>query len=121
VAICKNKTGIEEFKTEVLNDPDVLAMIDKVRWEIDPEAEAMYPKAYPATVIATMKDGRVFESHVDYPKGDPENPATKEEIISKFHSLTGKFLDEGRREKIIETVDRLEELSEVSEMADLVR
>ncbi len=121
VAICKNRTGVDEFKVESLNDPEVLALAQKVTWEFDPEAEAMYPKAYPATVIAELNDGRIFRAHVDYPKGDPENPASREEIVNKFNELTGKFFDPKRRKKIIEMVNRLEELDNISKLADLVR
>jgi 2-methylcitrate dehydratase PrpD len=121
VAICKNRTGIGEFRGETLHDPEVLALAEKVAWEVDPAAEAMYPKAYPATLIAELKDGRVFQAHVDFPKGDPENPATQEEILNKFHLLTEKFFDQKKREKIIATVDRLEKISSIGELADLVR
>jgi 2-methylcitrate dehydratase PrpD len=121
VAICRNRTGIDEFKTEVLDNPEVLSLIDKVRWEVDPEAEAMYPKAYPATVIATLNDGRVFESHVDYPKGDPENPTNLKEIIEKFHSLTEKYMEEEKRSRIIAEVERLEDMDNITGLADLLR
>jgi 2-methylcitrate dehydratase PrpD len=121
VAISKNNTGIYEFRGDVLQDPEVLELAQKVTWELDPDAEAMYPKAYPSTLVAELNDGRTFKAHVDYPKGDPENPATKEEIIAKFHLLTEKFFDKARREKIIETVDRLETMKNISELADLVR
>jgi 2-methylcitrate dehydratase PrpD len=121
VAICKNRTGIREFRGATLHDPEVLALAEKVAWEVDPEAEAMYPKAYPATLIAELNDGRVFQAHVDFPKGDPENPATQEEILDKFHSLTEKFFDQKKREKIIATVDRLEKILNIVELADLVR
>ncbi len=120
VALCKNRTGIQEFSVEAIGDPEVLALAEKVSWELDPEAEKWYPKAYPATVIAELNDGRVFQAHVDYPKGDPENPASDEEIRAKFHSLTEPYLDKGKREKIIETVSRLERINLV-ELADLVR
>ncbi|MBN1756218.1 MmgE/PrpD family protein [bacterium] len=120
-AICKNSGSIDKFAAEALKDKDVLAVAAKVDWELDPEAEAMYPKAYPATLIAELNDGQIIEAHVDYPKGDPENPATKEEIVSKFHSLTGAYIDKEKREKIISTVDRLEYLKDISELADLVR
>jgi 2-methylcitrate dehydratase PrpD len=120
-AICKNKGGIEEFAAEALKDAEVLAVAEKVAWEIDPAAEAMYPKAYPATLTAELKDGRIIQAHVDYPKGDPENPATKEEIISKFHSLTGQYLDKEKRDNIISTIDHLEEVKNIAELADLVR
>jgi len=121
VAICKNRTGIDEFKTEALGDPEVLALAEKVTWEMDPEAEAMYPRAYPATVIAELNDGRTFSAHVDFPKGDPENPATKEEILAKFHLLTEKFFNQVKRDKIIEAVNRLEEISDITKLGDLVR
>jgi 2-methylcitrate dehydratase PrpD len=121
VAICKNSTGINEFKGETLHDPEVLALAEKVAWELDPAAEALYPKAYPATLIAELNNGRTYQAHVDYPKGDPENPTTREEILNKFNFLTDKFLDEKRRKKIIQTVNRLEEISNIAELADLVR
>ncbi len=120
-AICKNSGSIENFSVEALKDAEVLATAEKVAWELDPAAEAMYPKAYPATLIAELKDGRIIQAHIDYPKGDPENPATKEEIVAKFHALTGKYLDKEKREKIIRTVDRLEQLKDIAELADLVR
>ena len=120
-AVSKNSTGIDEFRGEALHDPEVLALAQKVTWELDPEAEAMYPKAYPATLVAELNDGRTFFAHVDYPKGDPENPATKQEILAKFHLLTEKFLDSGRRDRIIEAVGRLDTMANIAELADLVR
>ncbi len=120
-AISRNKTGIGEFRGETLHDPEILALAEKVTWELDPAAEAVYPKAYPATVVAELNDGRTFTAHVDYPKGDPENPATREEIVSKFNLLTEKFLDKGTRERIIEKVSHLEEVKNLTEIADLVR
>jgi len=121
VAICKNSTGIYEFRGDVLHDQEVLDLAQKVAWKFDPEAEAMYPKAYPATLVAEMNDGRVLTAHVDYPKGDPENPATKEEILAKFHLLTEGFFDQKRREQIIEAVAHLDAMASISELADLVR
>ena len=81
----------------------------------------MYPKAYPATLVAELNDGQIIQAHVDYPKGDPENPATRDDIVNKFHSLTEKYFDPERRKKIIETVDHLEEVSNIAQLADLVR
>jgi 2-methylcitrate dehydratase PrpD len=120
-AICKNKGGIDEFGTEALKDAEVLAMAEKVAWEFDPDAEAMYPKAYPATLIAELNNGHIIQAHVDYPKGDPENPANKIEIINKFHSLTERHLDRKKREKIIATVNNIDQLENIAELADLIR
>jgi 2-methylcitrate dehydratase PrpD len=121
VAICKNRTGIYEFRGDVLKDSEVLELAQKVSWEFDPAAEAMYPKAYPSTLIAELNDGRTLTAHVDYPKGDPENPATKEEIVEKFHLLTRDYFDQNERNAIMEAVDRLDAMPDISELADLVR
>jgi 2-methylcitrate dehydratase PrpD len=68
----------------------------------------MYPKAYPATLIAELNDGRKFSAHVDYPKGDPENPTTREKALRKFHTLTEGYVDEEKKQRIIDTVDRID-------------
>lgn len=121
VAICKNRTGPDEFKEEAFCDPEVIKLAEKVTWELDPAAEAVYPKAYPATLVATLSDGRQFTSHVDYPKGDPENPVSMEEIVDKFNLLTYRFFDQKRREKIIKVVKRFEEIENISQIGDLLR
>ena len=121
VSICKNKTGIAEFKTDALEDPEVLQFMEKIRWEVDPEAEAMYPKAYPASLIATMNDGRVLTSHVDYPKGDPENPASLQEIKDKFHSLTADYIEEEKRNQVINMIEDLENVGNISAIANVLR
>jgi 2-methylcitrate dehydratase PrpD len=121
VAICKNRTGVDEFREDVLNDPEVLKLANKVTWEIDPKAEALYPKAYPATLIATLNDGRTFESHVDYPKGDPENPATLQEVVDKFDMLTEKYFTKQKRTEIVEEIQKLEKTDNISKLGDLLR
>ena len=121
VAICKNRTGPDEFKENALNDPEVLELTDKVKYEMDPEAEAVYPTSYPATVVATLNDGSQITAHVDYPKGDPENPVTQEEIIHKFNFLTERYFDQEKRARIIEGLGNFENQRNIAEMADLLR
>jgi 2-methylcitrate dehydratase PrpD len=121
VAIVNNRTGIEEFDEEVLGDSEVLSLIDKISWELDPEAEKLYPKAYPATVIVTMKDGKTFQAQVDFPKGDPENPATIEEIVDKFNLLTEKFYDRDRRERVVDKILKIDTIDNIAEVGDLLR
>lgn len=121
VALVRKRTGVEEFKGDTLHDPAVLALADKVSWELDPAAEALWPKAYPATLVVTMNDGRVIESHADYPKGDPENPVSMAEVVEKFGALTERFIDAKRRGRIVALAQRLDSLPNVAALADLVR
>ncbi len=120
VAICRNRTGIDEYKKETFTDPEILRVTSLVTAEVDPEAEKVYPKYYPATMEATLKDGRVFTSHVDYPKGDPENPVNFDEIEVKFNQLTERYIDAAKRKQFIETVKKLEQVKDISVIAGLV-
>jgi 2-methylcitrate dehydratase PrpD len=121
VALAKGRSGVDQFRKEALADPDVLALVDKVTWEVDPEAEKVYPKAYPNTLVATLNDGRTVESHFDFPKGDPENPASMEDIANKFALLTEKFVDRNKRERIVDEIHTLELMPDVSLLGDLLR
>jgi 2-methylcitrate dehydratase PrpD len=121
VALCKNQAGVYDFKEEALSDAGVLALAKRITWELDPSAEAVYPKAYPATLVATLNDGQIHTAHVQYPKGDPENPATIDEIVTKFHSLTQPTFDQKKRDRIIHAIHGLQEVETVREIGDLLR
>jgi 2-methylcitrate dehydratase PrpD len=116
VGILKGRIGVEEYSTEMLTHPMVLETAAKVRWEVDPKAEAQYPKAYPATVIVELKNGQEMISQVDFPKGDPENPASFQEIEDKFNSLVCGIYDKVRINTYINKIKELEKLPDVNEL-----
>jgi len=49
-----------------------------------------------------------FETCVDYPKGDPENPLTWDELIRKFKDLTAPTFEEPVKLEIVDLVKNLE-------------
>lgn len=116
----KGRESIAEYTNETIRDPKVLELASRVRWELDPEAEKVYPKYYPCTVIVTMKDGTTYTSHVDYPKGDPENPVTWEEAVEKFRFMSGYHIGEFEKDRIIELVGNLEELDCLDELIKII-
>ncbi len=123
IALCiaRNRSGVDEFKEAAFKDPEILALADKVTAEADPEADKAYPKYYPATVVAKLKSGKTLESHIDYPKGDPENPVAWEDLLKKFNNLTEVYFDGERRGKIVDMIRNLEDLDDLSRLADLLR
>ena len=120
VGMVKGRETIAEYTNESIRDPEVLELARKVRWELDPEAEKVYPKYYPCTVIVTMKDGTQHTSHVDYPKGDPENPVNWEETVEKFRFMSGYHSGRVEQDKIIELVSNLEKLQDLSELINII-
>jgi 2-methylcitrate dehydratase PrpD len=116
VGILKGKIGVEEYNKEMLDNPVVLELAAKVRWEVDPKAEALYPKAYPATVIVELKNGQKMTSQVDFPKGDPENPASVQEIEDKFNSLVCPIYSKIKINNYISKMKTLEKVSDINEL-----
>ncbi len=121
VALHKNQAGVNEFKKQARYDPQILALAEKVIWELDPAAEAVYPKAYPATLVATLKDGKTYTAQVEFPRGDPENPASGEEIIQKFEALTRDRTDDSTQSSIRDLVEHFEDVDSVPSLGDLCR
>ena len=120
VTVCKNNTGPDMFKGSALKDPEMLELAEKVTAVVDPEAEAVYPEKYPATLVATLKDGREVTAYIEYPLGDPENPVGMDVILAKFNSLTEKYFDQARRDDIVATVMKLEDAGDVSALGGLL-
>ena len=94
VSIVKRRAFVEEYSETGIRDPEVLAMARKVRWEIDPEAERLWPKYHPCQVTIKLKGGRAVTSRVACAKGDPENPVTESDLRMKYMELATPVLGE---------------------------
>ena len=61
-------------------------------------------------------DGRVIERNVPYPKGEPENPMTWDEMQAKFTEWSGPVIGAERAAQVIESVASLQSLASMSEL-----
>ena len=86
VALVTGRAGISEFSEEMLSNKKVLELASKVHVVVDEELTALCPQCRAAIVeVKTPMDS--FTARIDYPKGEPENPLTKEEFQQKFEGL----------------------------------
>lgn len=116
VSVVKRRAFIEEYSEAGIRDPEVLALAQRVRWVVDEEAERVWPTRYPAQVDITLKSGRVVRSRVEWPKGDPENAVTKEELKGKYIALATPVVGEA---KAAASFDALQNLSGVEDVRGL--
>ena len=84
ILLLRARAGLAEFTDEVVRSADVRAMVDRVRLEIDPEAEAAGYDLMTSIVRVHLKDGQVLEERCDFSRGQPANPMTAEELAAKF-------------------------------------
>jgi 2-methylcitrate dehydratase len=79
-------------------------VIDRIKGEPSVEFEKMFPAKQPSKVIVRTKDGREFSEYLEYPKGDPREPMTMEDLDNKFEALSSQLLVAGRRKEIKDAI-----------------
>ena len=104
VAVLRGAAGLDQFTPEQVSSPRVREMMQKVVLVKDPKLEETFPREWPARATIRLEDGREYERFVRYPKGDPENPLTWDEMAAKFRSLAGAVLSPERCDEIIRQV-----------------
>ncbi|MBW2204973.1 MAG: MmgE/PrpD family protein [Deltaproteobacteria bacterium] len=108
----------EDFTEKRLEDPEIGMLMERVNILNDPALNRSYPEKWPARVEIFMDDGRHLRGASDYPKGEPENPLTEEELFSKFKGLTSDHLSPSAAETLMERCMNLEKASDVGQLLD---
>jgi len=75
-------------------------VIDKIKGEPSLEFEKMFPEKQPSKVVIKTKDGREFSEYLEYPKGDPREPMTEEDLDNKFNALSEKLLNKRKQKSV---------------------
>ena len=103
-ALVDHKVTTQSFSDEKLKDPRIWEVIDRIKGEPSVEFEKMFPAKQPSKVIVRTKDGREFSEYLEYPKGDPREPMTMEDLDNKFEALSSQLLVAGRRKEIKDAI-----------------
>ena len=103
-ALVDHKVTTQSFSDEKLKDPRIWEVIDRIKGEPSIEFEKMFPAKQPSKVVIRTKDGREFSEYLEYPKGDPREPMTMEDLDNKFEALSSQLLVAGRRKEIKDAI-----------------
>jgi 2-methylcitrate dehydratase PrpD len=121
ILLLRGRAGLPEFTDEIVNQPDVQAMISKVDFGIHPAAEAAGYDKMTTIIEITLKDGRKISGQADFGKGSPANPMSYGEVADKFRECaTFSRWPSSKAEQVIALVEKLEELPKVSELTALL-
>jgi 2-methylcitrate dehydratase PrpD len=120
VAVLYGRAGLKEFQMPHIRSEKVRAMMKKVRCHFDPALEKTFPRQWAGTAKIVTNHGKKYSAKVEYPKGDPENPLSWEELIAKFHELSSGIFDKNQRAKIVEQVRNLEKIQDFRAWAPLL-
>ena len=120
VAAIFGKASLDEYTHENIRSPDVIRIMENVHCVADEVLEMEFPKKWPAFAEIQTKSGKTCSARIDYPKGDPENPLTWEELIEKFSNLVSPIYSEEKISHIIDTIRTLEKETSLDRLGELL-
>lgn len=116
-ALVDHRITTQSFSDEKLKDPRIWEVIDRIKGVPSKEFEKMFPEKQPSKVVIKTKDGKEYSDYLEYPKGDPREPMTMEDLDNKFNALSSDLLSEHRQKEIKEMIFDCEKMN-VNEFMD---
>jgi len=118
ILLLQGQAGIGQFTDEVVQRPDVQAMIARIHFWSDPRLGRSESDRLMTTIELRLHNGQIITAQNAVAKGSPGNPLTIEEVADKFHSCAqyAKW-PKGKSDAIVQQVRSLEDLKDVNVLA----
>ena len=75
------------YTDEIFNNPEIRRVMEKVQLVSDPKLDEDYSRSK-STMVSEVEirtnNGKAYSKEIEYWRGCPENPLTKEELQDKF-------------------------------------
>jgi 2-methylcitrate dehydratase PrpD len=110
--VMKEKSaGADKYSDRTIGDEAIQGLAQKVKLLGSAKWEEVYPVKRGATVTIVDAKGREFAAELDLAKGEPENPASWDEVYEKFRSNAGLLLSPAEVESLGNAIADLENRS----------
>lgn len=101
--LTRRRFGLEEIEEPSYTDPSLVRLARRVRYEMDPNPG--FPKTRTGEVHVTLRNGKVIKAREEI---HPDEPATAEEITSKFMANATSKVSEARAAEIRDRILAME-------------
>ena len=121
ILLLEGKAGLNAIHRRGRATPDVQAMIPRINFYVDPEAESAGFDKMTSLLKIHLKDGKVISGRAEFAKGSPANPMTFDEVADKFRGCAefAKWPKE-KTEAAIALVKSIDSAPDVSRLATLL-
>ena len=115
--------SLEEFTDAKLRNEEILDLAARVKLILNQDLDKGPMDVKPQVVEVVTRDGKVLSEQVEYPKGNPNNPVTSEELVESFRGMAtyaAKSLSADKVDDAVSLALRLEEVPDVSILTKLL-
>jgi 2-methylcitrate dehydratase len=118
-ALMDGDVTLATFDPARFTDPALLELTAKVKVHRDAEINKGYPRGIPNRLTVTLKDGRLVQKLVEFPRGHARNPMTDQEVEAKFRRLVEPRFGKERCDRILAACWQLDTLAQPAEVLTL--
>jgi 2-methylcitrate dehydratase PrpD len=121
ILLLEHKAGLGQFSDKVVQRADVQAMIRRINFYVDPEAESAGYDKMTSILKIHLTDGTTITGRADFGKGSPANPMTFDEAATKFRGCA-EFAEwpKAKTEEIVTFIRGLEAAPDMSALSPLL-
>ena len=124
IAILNRQVGVREFTDKIVLDATTQNLIRKVKMIPDPELDKakkkLKPGASPAIVTVRLKNGKEYTKRVDFAKGHPDIPLSREELLTKYKDCAQSVLSKEAVDRSIDMIENMEGIKNLRALADVL-
>jgi len=119
LALTKGDAGAARYSDENIGDEAIQILAGKVDLSVGNKWEQVYPQERGATVTIIDDNEGSWSAEVELAKGEPENPASWEEIYGKFYTNATLLISDRDAKKLGDVIMNLER-SSLDELMGLI-
>jgi 2-methylcitrate dehydratase PrpD len=112
VAIIHGAAGEVEYHDEVVRDPEVIALRDRITAVASPDI-----REDEVIIRLTTRDGRTLSKHVKHAIGSLERPMSDADLEKKFHGLVDPVIGDRTADALLSLARGIGDLPDVGEIA----
>ncbi len=113
-AVVDRELTPRQFQRGKLKSPSIQRLVRRVSVKAEPAFEARFPLDQPCRVVIRLGDGSVLEKQRAYPRGDPRDPLSTEEMRRKFSSLAELVIGSEQQEVVLGQINQLERVEDMA-------
>ena len=120
-ALLDGMLTMAQFAEDKLSDPTAINLAGRVNFVLDDEINRIYPREFPSIVEIAMRNGKKHKVRINVLKGSVKDPMSWQEIQEKFKAPALRVIGEKKAGAIIELIEDLENIKDVTEIACLLK
>ncbi|MEO0424043.1 MAG: MmgE/PrpD family protein [Pseudomonadota bacterium] len=115
VTLLRGHFTLGDLEAATRSDEEVLALIDRVSYEIDPNSA--YPTHYSGEITVAFKDGNRVTQRQAVNRGARENPLAPADVEAKFFANAERVIDRAHAEQIRDLLLNLDQQADLTGLA----